>query len=634
MGRADVTDKADAIAACDRALSVLERARALDAERQAAEQSASGDDRVPEPLHPYALSLLRMRLRPARAPGWVERDPVHVSLFGGTNSGKSTLLNVLLGRAAAGMNVTARFSQHPEAYRLATLGEAWLDDFPTRFAGYTRYRDEHPPRQDDVDLAHSGYRAALALIDPNHVCAHAPEAPATTTAVLWDVPDFSTEEARHWMGTVLDTIALADVVVLAVTDESYADERVGSLLRMVSAARGTIHVVANKVDRGSSLADDIRRKLDRHWAGDGDGIPAECFHTLPFVKGTSPELRLEELLRTEEATSIRGAIRDEAGRALTLKRTALRGTAGFLGERVDDLLAPVAEEAELSAEWRRIVDRVTREEFLERYRRDYLEGERYGEFNETLVRLMDRLEVPGVGELVKSLRDVVRIPLRALTSLVRRVVTRDDGVQPNVSPEHEVVATRFDAWIAALVSEAQQLATSGEHPRFARIAERLSDGPFVESLAAALEGAYGDYRPRIEAEVRERAAEIHDTIAERPMMLHSLRGANLAVDTAAIVLVVKSGGINWSDAILGPAVAGLRRTLFEAGMETYLTSQERKLKDSQYAALEEIVLERLRAPVDDLFVTEVGSEDLRTMRADLDTVRNAAAVVASEGASS
>ena len=110
--------------------------------------------------------------------------------------------------------------------------------------------------------------------------------------------------------------------------------------------------------------------------------------------------------------------------------------------------------------------------------------------------------------------------------------------------------------------------------------------------------------------------------------------ANLAVDTAAIVLVVKSGGINWSDAILGPAVAGLRRTLFEAGMETYLTSQERKLKDSQYAALEEIVLERLRAPVDDLFVTEVGSEDLRTMRADLDTVRNAAAVVASEGASS
>lgn len=607
----------DRFAACDRVLAWIERSH------EAAERRRAIDDAVAEPLHLYATSLLRMRVRPALDASWLDTDPVHVSLFGGTNSGKSTLLNLLLGRSAAGMNVTARFSQHPEAYQLASLGDAWLTNFPSRFEGYRRYDDRHPPRQDDADLEANGYRPAFARLDPNHVCAGADASPATTTAVFWDVPDFSTEEARHWMSAVLDAVALADVILLAVTDESYADARVATLLAMVARADARIHVVVNKVAGGAALLADIRTKLE-------PDVPSDRFHAIPFVRAGNPESRVAALLKTDEASALRRAVADETRDGLDRKRTALAGAVRFLEERFDALLAPLSAEAEAAARWEAIVETVTRDEFLDRYRSDYLNGERYGDFNQTLVRLMDRLEVPGVGELVRALRDVVRLPLHTLTKFVRRVV-RGPKAAPKPSPEHEVVAARFDAWLAALRAKCEDLAERDGHPMWTKIARELGSAECIDRLASALEAGYGEYRPKIEVEIRERAEEIYRTIGERPVLLNTLRGANLAVDTAAIVLVVKSGGINWSDAILGPAVAGVRRTLFEAGMEQYLRHQEARLKESQFRAIETIALERLRAPVRDLFHAEFDREDLRRASDDFALVATVARRVAEGG---
>jgi len=341
--------------ACDRLIEVVERALAAEASRAADPR----DDRQREPLHRFALGLLRMRLRPALEAGWLDADPLHVSLFGGTNSGKSTVLNLLLGRPAAGMDVTARFSQHPEGYRLESLGDGWLARFPSRFEGYCRYEDEHPPRQADRDLSDSGYRPALALLDPNHVTAHAPEAPATTTAVLWDVPDFSTEEARFWIGAVLDTVALADVVLLTVTDESYADARGLSLFRMVSGTGVALHVVANKVGSRTLVAD-IRGKLDAHYAGPGRALPEERFHAFPFVEASSPGARLEALLASDEGRSLRTAIARAASEGPGRKREALAGSVAFLSERLDEVMAPLAAEADLAATWTQLVERTTR----------------------------------------------------------------------------------------------------------------------------------------------------------------------------------------------------------------------------------------------------------------------------------
>ena len=81
------------------------------------------------------------------------------------------------------------------------------------------------------------------------------------------------------------------------------------------------------------------------------------------------------------------------------------------------------------------------------------------------------------------------------------------------------------------------------------------------------ETAYAAYRQDIAVEVQRRATAISQTIAQRPWLLNLLRGANLVVDTAAIVLVLKSGRLDWSDAVVGPLIASLRRILVEAGLE-------------------------------------------------------------------
>ena len=261
-------------AACDRLAAILERSRTLEAGGVALR---AGDDAevIRVPMIRYAEAITRMRIRPALEPGWAKIDPVHVAMFGGTNSGKSTVLNILLGRPAAGMSFRARFSQHPEAYRPAALGDEFLDRYASRFPGYQRHHDRHPPRQDDEDLRDNGYRPALALNDPESL--DPPESSdggglgvATGPWPRLGLPprpsggrssgisptsrprNRAPISRRSWRRSRWPTW-----VVMAVTNENYADHR-GALLRSMVIESGVpIRVVANKLDGGSALLDDV-----------------------------------------------------------------------------------------------------------------------------------------------------------------------------------------------------------------------------------------------------------------------------------------------------------------------------------------------------------------------------------------
>src|SRR5436190_485168 len=103
--------------AAARAIRMFELAQRIE-EREPASQ----DGHPEEPLIRFAIALMRQRVAPALQDGWLQNEPVHTAMLGATNSGKSTVLNVLLGAPAAGMHYQARFSQHPEAFRLAAIG--------------------------------------------------------------------------------------------------------------------------------------------------------------------------------------------------------------------------------------------------------------------------------------------------------------------------------------------------------------------------------------------------------------------------------------------------------------------------------------------------------------------------------
>ncbi len=134
----------------------------------------------------------------------------------------------------------------------------------------------------------------------------------------------------------------------------------------------------------------------------------------------------------------------------------------------------------------------------------------------------------------------------------------------------------------------------------------------------------------LDAEVQRRSREIYTVVEQNPTLLHSLRGANLAVDAATLVLVINSGGIDWSDAVVGPVVAGLRRVMLDAGLEVYLETQKRSLQQHQKEALQTLIVQDLVQPVSRLFARQVQAEDIETARQDFALVQAAAREVAAQ----
>jgi len=603
----------DPVTACERLRKLLERAQHIEAGRD------ESSDQVREPLLRFAHSLLAMKLRPALESDWLDKDPVHISLFGGTNSGKSTLLNVLLGRSVAGMNVTARFSQHPEAYCEPSLGDAWLDEFPTRFESYERHRDRHPPRQTDVELGSSGYRPALAVLDPERISDTALASPVAGSAVLWDAPDFSTEHAAFWIGSVLDAVALADVVVMTVTDESYADERGAVLMRMISSAGVHLFVVANKLPDTGELLADIQAKLDENWRGRGSGLPRQNLYALPLVDGSSADERLTALLASDAAAKLRDGLAAEARRGKQLKRKVVVDSARFLDKRRAEILEPLRKEIEAANAYAALVDNVTRDEFLVRYRRDYLDGEKYEEFNAALVRLMELLDVPGIGPIVKLLSEMARVPLRLAKGLLSNLFSGGKSA-PVVPAEKEAIGSLFEAWLSALKAHAQLLATRNPHPAWHQVAKSIDSPAFQDELARGFASGYERYRGTIEQELRDSARQIYAELEKRPKMLNMLRGANLAGNLAVTGGAVLSGGLSPSDFVIGPAVSGLWRILISEGLDVYVRSQEQSLKSRQLGLMQELVQDTLVGPATALFATEVGSDEIDAASADLDVL--------------
>lgn len=607
----------DASAACQRLIVLFERALAVEEKRRIV-----AEDTMRVPLIPYAIAQMRMRVQPALTPGWPSGDPVHIALVGGTNSGKSTVVNVCLGCPAAGMHVTARFSQHPEAYRPAALGDQWLMAYPSRFAGYIRFRDARPPRQSDREILSHGYRPALGVFDSGSALTTSCTLPGTA-AVIWDTPDFSTDVAQAYLSAVLDVAALADVVIMTVTDESYADARGCALLSLISESGVQLYVVANKLTASQELLDDMKTKIDAHWRGKTPGLPAEQWYCLPLVSGDTPAQRLASLLARREAVALRDAIAHEAGRGAALKRQGLRGAVDFLERCLVDVLQLLSAEVEMVSAWKSTVRRIIQTDYLEPYRNRYLHGQRYGEFNHTLIRVMELLDVPWIGPLIKRLSDVLRLPFRLVHGLFQRLL-RGSHVVSQRAPEQELMEELMTRTLAALKAEAQTLADTATHPAWSEVVRGLDSHVWRTQMVKRFETAYAVYRQDIEVEVQRRATAISHAIAQRPWLLNLLRGANLAVDAATIVLVLKSGGLNWSDAVVGPLVASLRRILVEAGLESYLSRQEERLKQKQFEAMQGLVTTHLLQPVAALFVSEVQADEIATARRDFACVQAAA----------
>lgn len=618
-------DRSDAMTACDRVVATIERALAMEQKSH-----PEKDDAIRVPLVGYARAILRMRVRPALTPGWLNNDPVHVAMFGGTNSGKSTVLNVLLGRNAAGMHYRARYSQHPEAFRPTCIGDRFLDAYPSRFTGYQRYLNQHPPRQEDNELRTAGYKPALAIHDLVDLQGAASTATPSPAAIFWDIPDFSTEEAMAYLPAVLDTVAMADLVVMSVTKENYADHRAGLLRAMICASGVPVRVVANKLEDGSYLLDDIKAKLADN-GNEACRVAASRVHPLPHVKEDDELRRLTSLSSTREATVLQAAVVEDIGVGRELKKRALAGAVQFLDQRLDDILAPLNAEVQIARHWGEAVTRFAEHDFYRRYRSDYLDAQQYGDFNLAIVQFLDRLELPGLGQLVSGAAKVARMPFRFVMSGLKSIFRGDTPVPK--PPEEEVVYNSYQRWLDSLKAEAQAQAAQTGHPAWLQLERQLDSQTFLADLGGKLAKAYLEHRAAMTELITARANILRAYVDARPTLLRVLQGTKFVTDLTATIGATAIGGFDPTDLIIAPLVAPAVRLVLEAVGEQFVEHQKRALKDEQFTAMRKVIDTWMVQPVRDLFPGTVTPQELEAVRQDVALVKEAALKLA-EGATS
>ena len=345
---------------------------------------------------------------------------------------------------------------------------------------------------------------------------------------------------------------------------------------------------------------------------------------LPQVDAEDEVDRLRRLLETEEAAGIRAAVANEVSDGALLKNRALQGTLRFLDRQLDDALAPLWADLAISQRWAELVDRVARERFFETYRREYLEGEQYVDFNQTMVKLMDELEVPWIGPIIsgvsKGLKSASRYVFGAVAKGVKHLMNWGDSDAPRSGPEMEIVGEAFDEWFTTLRGEAQALAQSDPDPAWRGIAgglDRLLANPdYVDGLVSS----YQQYRESMDQITGQRSRVLYDQIAERPALLNSLRGLKMTLDVGTTAMIVKSGGIDWTDAVIGSLVAPVQRLIIEFGLEQVVALQKAQLKQEQLQALRDVVQARMIDPVRGLYRPAAGAADLMGARRDLATI--------------
>ena len=140
--------------------------------------------------------------------------PPQIAVIGPTQVGKSSIANLLLGADLARVSPLAGFTVHPQGFALSGGETDWAEAY---FGGGRRALD---------DLS-AGEYDAYALEDATSA-GH-----PLRNAVVWDTPDFDSVDAGEYRASVLRTIALADVVLLVVSKDKYADQSVWETMRLL-----------------------------------------------------------------------------------------------------------------------------------------------------------------------------------------------------------------------------------------------------------------------------------------------------------------------------------------------------------------------------------------------------------------
>ena len=510
-------------------------------------------------------SLVLAEAALARAGSESHDQPMQIVVIGPTQVGKSSVANMLIGQNLADASPIAGHTIHCQGFYLTDKDESTVD------TGWLRgfFDGRSPSAQQALD------RDLLSEYSLTFV----PASGQLKDMVVWDTPDFDSVDSLSYSVPVLRAIALADLVVLVVSKEKYADKSVWNLLRLLHDLNASVLPVMNKTPPPirTELAESFRSKYARIADNDDAELRfiddyGDCVNEA-FTNDEISQLQLEiaHLADRRQAAELSDSAHD------------------FIKLHWHDWTASVTAEHQLRAVWRADVDEAC-DEVIGLYQSEYLQHDRYKEtFQLALAELLTLLEVPGIAEPITKIRSIVTWPVRRLKEAAESRQSAGD-TRDDRSEERRLLEELGEHALTRLISQCTQ--RGSEDPYWQLLADNLSTQR--SDLIGGYHRGLDSYQIMLQGEVERAARSLYKKLQEQPATLNRLRAARVTADAAAIVLAVKSGGLGAVDLVLAPAMLSLTTMLTEGALGKYMESVQNDLRNYQQREMTALINKKLR----------------------------------------
>lgn len=507
--------------------------------------------------------LLHALVRPRLA-----EFPREVVVIGPTQTGKSTVVNAILGQTVAEASPLAGHTRHPHGFTrqpVTTALRAAVDSLlpALRFATPETF----DPAEPNAYTLRSIPVAQPITAEP---------------CIVWDTPDFDSVSARTYRYAVPMMCGIADAIVVVVSREKYADQSVWALLRLIAPLRRPLIVCLNKSlpEVEAALREAITRKFEQ------EGIAHRYLLTLPWLASHDGG----DLIQHPDAGALRTALSAALESRPTWDDPQVLGA--FLRQHWAEWVAPLRAEHAAAARWRALVDAQT-EAALERYAHDYLQQPLYDQTLQlAIARLLELLEIPGVATALARVRQTVTWPARTLWGYFKgRAASR---AAPEVDEEGRVLTEIGHHLLLELQRAAGDTDDGAEAAAvwWRELRQRLQS--HEAELRTAVQQGLEAHRRALAPALKAAAERLYEHLQAHPATLNSLRATRVTVDAAAIALALKTGGLGPNDLIFAPAMLAFTSMLTESAVGRYMNRVADELRERQRELVRQHLLDPLR----------------------------------------
>ena len=487
--------------------------------------------------------------------------PLQVAIIGPTQAGKSSLTNAFLQSEQAGVSALAGYTVHSQGF----CHNVKIADCQTIGAYFS------PFEQVDTQELSKNRLNCYTLTQTENLSDFLP------ACIFWDTPDFDSIDSTDYREGVLKTIALADVIILAVSKEKYADQTVWETLKLIEPLRQPTLICVNKLSEGSQ--DIILQSLQEKWRDyRRDDFP-QVLPLLYQAQTKFPEIPLSQpSLLFDLAQKIQ-------------REKHARREQKLLQTHWQNWTAPLRVEHEIYHQWQKLVAD-TLAQTLKNYQRDYLNHpHHYETFKQAVAELLLLLEIPVLAKAMLFVRN----PLRKLRGLFGQ--SKSDFSKS--SNEMNVLTQLLNHTLTEL---AHELLSKNNHALWREISDVLRDNR--PALLAEFHNATQNYHQNFQQDVELAAQGLYQKLQEQPLVLNALRGARMTADAAMVALTLYTGGIGLHDLAIAPAILMLTNFLTESAIGSYMKKVEADLKTQQLKTVKTQVFAplslRLQTLIDDL----------------------------------